>query len=90
MEAAKSNNKNIVIGLAVVLVALVIYLVYSNQQHNELTKTHKSYLARDTSISFVIVMSKLNILVFMAQRLLIKQCYSICLCRSILLALPTL
>ena len=37
MEAAKSNNKNIVIGLVVVLVALVIYLVYSNQQHNELT-----------------------------------------------------
>lgn len=37
MEAAKSNNKNIVIALAVILVALVIYLVYSNQQHKELT-----------------------------------------------------
>jgi len=37
MEGAKNNSKNVVIALAIVLVALVIYLVYSNQQHKELT-----------------------------------------------------
>ena len=37
MEAAKNNSKNIVIALAVLVVALVVYLVYSNQQHKQLT-----------------------------------------------------
>ena len=37
MEAAKNNNKSILIALAVLVVALAVYLVYSNQQHKKLT-----------------------------------------------------
>lgn len=37
MEAAKNNNKSILIALVVLVVALVVYLVYSNQQHTKLT-----------------------------------------------------
>ena len=47
-ESTKSNNKFLLIGLAVLLIAVSIYTIYNNSEHKKLTnaiETEKNKIA---------------------------------------------